>query len=104
MVAEPVVDKDAKLEVLKSEAAKHGLPLAETLAVGDGANDIPMITAAGLGIAYHPHQAAADAADAAIRHHALPALLWAQGYSRRQGVLGEDVSILALAAGRKRVV
>src|SRR3546814_9215759 len=76
---------DAKLETLKSEAAKHGLPLAETLAVGDGANDIPMLTAAGLGIAYHPHQAAADAADAVIRHHDLTALLWAQGYARRQG-------------------
>lgn len=87
-VAEPVIDKDAKLDALKSEAAKHGLPLAETLAVGDGANDIPMITAAGLGIAYHPHAAAADAADAAIRHHDLTALLWAQGYSRRQWVLG----------------
>src|SRR3546814_2355514 len=55
-VAEPIVDKDTKLETLKSEAAKHGLPLAETLAVGDGANDIPMLTAAGLGIASHPHQ------------------------------------------------
>jgi len=87
-VAEPIVDKDAKLETLKSEAAKHGLPLAETLAVGDGANDIPMLTAAGLGIAYHPHQAAADAADAVIRHHDLTALLWAQGYARRQWVLG----------------
>lgn len=87
-VAEPIVDKDAKLETLKSEAAKHRLPLADTLAIGDGANDIPMITAAGLGIAYHPHQAAADAADAVIRHHDLTALLWAQGYSRRQWVLG----------------
>jgi len=87
-VAEPIVDKDTKLETLKSEAAKHGLPLAETLAVGDGANDIPMLTAAGLGIAYHPHQAAADAADAVIRHHDLTALLWAQGYARRQWVLG----------------
>src|SRR3546814_405392 len=48
-VAEPIVDKDAKLETLKSEAAKHGLPLADTLAVGDGANDIPMLAAAGLG-------------------------------------------------------
>ncbi|ALC11876.1 phosphoserine phosphatase SerB [Sphingopyxis sp. 113P3] len=87
-VAEPIVDKDAKLETLKSEAARHALPLADTLAIGDGANDIPMITAAGLGIAYHPHQAAADAADAVIRHHDLTALLWAQGYSRRQWVLG----------------
>jgi phosphoserine phosphatase len=87
-VSEPIIDKDAKLEALKSEAARHRLPLADTLAVGDGANDIPMITAAGLGIAYHPHQAAADAADAVVRHHDLTALLWAQGYSRRQWVLG----------------
>lgn len=87
-VGEPIVDSAAKLETLKSEAAKHGLPLAETLAVGDGANDIPMITSAGLGIGYHPHPAAAEAADAAIRHHDLTALLWAQGYPRRSWVLG----------------
>ena len=87
-VIEPVVDASTKHETLTAEAAKHGLPLAETLAVGDGANDIPMITAAGLGIAYHPHTAAAQAADAAIRHHDLTALLWAQGYPRRNWVLG----------------
>jgi len=87
-VGEPIVDSSMKLETLKSEAAKHGLPLAETLAVGDGANDIPMITSAGLGIGYHPHPAAAEAADAAIRHHDLTALLWAQGYPRRSWVLG----------------
>lgn len=87
-VGEPIVDSGAKLETLKAEAAKHGLPLAETLAVGDGANDIPMITRAGLGIAYHPHAAAAEAADAVIRHHDLTALLWAQGYPRRSWVLG----------------
>jgi phosphoserine phosphatase len=87
-VNEPIVDKDAKLETLKSEAAKHGLPLAETLAVGDGANDIPMLTAAGLGIGYYPHAAAAEAADAVVRHHDLTALLWAQGYPRRSWVLG----------------
>lgn len=87
-VIEPIVDADTKLETLKAEAAKHGLPLAETLAVGDGANDIPMIAAAGLGIGYHPHPACAEAADAAIRHHDLTALLWAQGYPRRSWVLG----------------
>ena len=87
-VAEPIVDKDAKLATLTAEAAKHGLPLAETLAVGDGANDIPMITSAGLGIGYRPHPAAEEAADAAIRHHDLTALLWAQGYPRRSWVLG----------------
>jgi len=87
-VREPIVDKDAKLAALTREAAKHRLPLGETLAVGDGANDIPMITAAGLGIAYYPHAAAAEAADAVIRHHDLTALLWAQGYARRSWVLG----------------
>ena len=51
-VIEPIVDSAAKLEALKAEAAKHGLPLAETLAVGDGANDIPMITSAGRGVGY----------------------------------------------------
>jgi len=87
-VTEPVVDASTKHATLTAEAAKHGLPLADTLAVGDGANDSPMITAAGLGIAYHPHAAAAQAADAAIRHHDLTALLWAQGYPRRDWVLG----------------
>jgi phosphoserine phosphatase len=87
-VAEPIVDASAKMETLKSEAAKHGLPMGETLAVGDGANDIPMLTSAGLGIGYHPHAAVGEAADAVIRHHDLTALLWAQGYPRRSWVLG----------------
>lgn len=87
-VAEPIVDSSAKLETLRAEAAARGLTLGDTLAVGDGANDIPMITSAGLGIGYHPHPAAAAAADAAIRHHDLTALLWAQGYARRQWVMG----------------
>ena len=87
-VREPIVDAGTKLETLQAEAARLGLPLAHALAVGDGANDIPMIAAAGLGIGYRPHPAAADAADAAIRHHDLTALLWAQGYPRRQWVMG----------------
>jgi len=87
-VLEPIVDSAAKLETLKAEAAKHSLPLAETLAVGDGANDIPMITAAGLGVGYYPHPSAGAAAAAVIRHHDLTALLWAQGYPRRQWVMG----------------
>lgn len=87
-VIEPIVDSAAKLETLKAEAAKHGLPLADTLAVGDGANDIPMITSAGLGVGYYPHPAAAEAAAAVVRHHDLTALLWALGYPRRSWVLG----------------
>ena len=87
-VLDPVVDSATKLAVLEAEAAAAGLPLGATLAVGDGANDIAMIAAAGLGIGYHAHPACAEAADAAIRHHDLTAILWAQGYARRQWVPG----------------
>jgi phosphoserine phosphatase len=56
------------------------------LAVGDGANDIPMLAAAGLGIAYRARPAAAAAADARIDANDLTALLYAQGYPRREWV------------------
>ncbi len=57
-----------------------GLPLTATLAVGDGANDLPMIEAAGLGVAYHGKPAVAARARARIDHADLTALLYAQGY------------------------
>ena len=56
--------------------------LGASLAVGDGANDIPMLKAAGLGIAYHAKPVTAAAADARIEHNDLTALLYAQGYAR----------------------
>lgn len=87
-VLEPIVDSAAKLARLKSEAAEQGIKLGDTLAVGDGANDIEMIAAAGLGAGYHPHPACAEAADMVIRHHDLTALLWAQGYPRREWTYG----------------
>ena len=87
-VADPILGRNAKLATLKRLAAAEGIGLDATLAVGDGANDIPMLTAAGLGIGYYPHAAAAEAADAVVRHHDLTALLWAQGYPRRSWVLG----------------
>ena len=77
-VARPIVDAATK----RAELDAAGVPLAATLAVGDGANDIPMLTRAGLGIAYYAKPAAAAAADAAIRSGDLTALLWAQGYRR----------------------
>jgi phosphoserine phosphatase len=82
-VARPIVDAAAKRAALLAAAAARGIDLAATLAVGDGANDIPMIAAAGLGIAYHAKPKAAAAADAAVRFGDLTALLWAQGYARR---------------------
>ena len=67
-------------------AAAQGIPLDAALAVGDGANDIPMLQEAGLGIAYHAKPAAAAAADARIDANDLGAILFAQGYPVRDWV------------------
>jgi len=83
-VGEPIFGRDAKLTTLKRLAADRTLPLAATLAVGDGANDIAMIEAAGLGIAYHARPAVAARARRRIEHNDLTALLYAQGYSAEQ--------------------
>ena len=78
----PIVGAETKRRALLDTAAEQGVELADTLAVGDGANDIPMIEAAGLGVAYHAKPIVATAAGARIEHGDLTALLYAQGYSR----------------------
>jgi len=81
-VREPIVGPGTKLEALKRLAAELRLPLAATLAVGDGANDLQMVEAAGLGVAYHAKPILANRARARIDHGDLTALLYAQGYRR----------------------
>jgi phosphoserine phosphatase len=83
-VAEPILDKDAKLATLRRLAAAKGLPLSATLTVGDGANDLPMLHAAGLGVAYHAKPSVAAAARVRVDHCDLTALLWAQGYTAEE--------------------
>ncbi|HEX3502579.1 MAG TPA: phosphoserine phosphatase SerB [Xanthobacteraceae bacterium] len=85
-VADPVLGREAKLETLNALRERFGLAHEETLAVGDGANDIPMIKAAGLGVAFHAKPAVKDAAAARIDHGDLTALLYAQGYRREEFV------------------
>lgn len=87
-VAEPILDKDAKLATLRRLAAEHGLPLAATLTVGDGANDLPMLQAAGLGVAFRAKPSVAAAARVRIDHADLTALLWIQGYTEQESVGG----------------
>ena len=79
-VGEPILGRAAKLEALELHAKEHGLGISETLAVGDGANDLAMIKRAGLGVAYHAKPVVAQAADAAIQYGDLSALLYLQGY------------------------
>ena len=83
-VAEPILGREAKLDALNELRRRLGLSREETLAIGDGANDIPMIQAAGLGVSYHGKPAVAEAAAARIDHGDLTALLYAQGYSRAE--------------------
>ena len=85
-VKKPTVGADAKLATLREEAAALGIGMEATLAVGDGANDLPMVQSAGLGIAYRAKPIVAAAAGARVEHGDLTALLWAQGIPRREWV------------------
>jgi phosphoserine phosphatase len=87
-VAEPILGREAKLEALTTLRDRFRLSREDTLAVGDGANDIPMIGAAGLGVAFHGKPALREAAAACIDHGDLTALLYAQGYRRDEFVAG----------------
>ncbi len=81
-VEEPVLGQTAKREALLGLCERHGIPVSDTLAVGDGANDLEMLAQAGLGIAFRAKPAVAAAARARVDHSDLTALLYAQGYSR----------------------
>lgn len=80
LVQEPILGRAAKLQALLEEAEALGLPLSETLAVGDGANDLGMIEVAGLGVAYRAKPIVAAQANAKVDHADLTALLYFQGY------------------------
>jgi len=79
-VGEPILGKQAKLESLREFCSTEGLVLDQTMAVGDGANDIPMLSGAGTGVAFHAKPAVAAAAKFTVDHGDLTALLYLQGY------------------------
>lgn len=85
-VAGEIVDAAAKRQALLDMREQMGLPPEAVLAVGDGANDAPMIEEAGLGIAYRGKPKLLAVADARINHNDLTALLWAQGIPKREWV------------------
>lgn len=86
-VIPPILGRQAKFERLVAEASGMGLSLAQTLTVGDGANDLDMILAAGLGIAFHAKPIVAQKAKWRIRHTDLTALLYAQGYHQTEFIV-----------------
>jgi phosphoserine phosphatase len=88
-VAEPVLGREAKRDYLLTLRQRLDLSRDDTVAVGDGANDIPMIEAAGLGVAFHAKPTLREVADACIEHGDLTALLYAQGYRREEFAAGK---------------
>jgi phosphoserine phosphatase len=82
----PIVDAAAKRRLAEQILASRGLGAESLLAVGDGANDVPLIELAGLGVGYRPKPALAKAAGGLVRHHDLTALLWMQGIPRAEWV------------------
>jgi phosphoserine phosphatase len=83
-VAMPILGREAKLQALEDAVAQLKISFDETLAVGDGANDLAMIQKAGLGVAYHAKPVVAAAAGASIAHNDLTALLYLQGYKNSE--------------------
>lgn len=86
-VRQPIVDAERKRTELIAHAGNLQIDILATIAIGDGANDIPMIAASGLGIAYHAKEKARAAADAAIDHGDLTAVLYAMGIPRRDWIM-----------------
>jgi phosphoserine phosphatase len=77
----PILGREAKLQALEEAVASLRIGFEDSLAVGDGANDLAMIQRAGLGVAYHAKPVVAQGAGAAINHNDLTALLYLQGYA-----------------------
>jgi phosphoserine phosphatase len=87
-VAEPIFGRDGKRAALLEMRQELGLAKEDTMAIGDGANDLDMIVEAGLGVAYHAKPKVAAAAAARIDHGDLTALLYVQGYKRDEFAQG----------------
>jgi len=78
------VDAEAKASSLADWAARAGVPLRSTIAIGDGANDLPMLHAAGLGVAFHAKPIVRANADRSISSVGLDGLLYLMGISERE--------------------
>jgi phosphoserine phosphatase len=85
-VIEPILDKQSKLDALNRVARECNLSITETLAVGDGANDLPMLQTAGLGVAYHAKTSVQKQAAARVNFTDLTTLLYAQGITKSEWV------------------
>jgi len=79
-----IVDREGKAEALRRFAAQYAVPLAQTVAIGDGANDIDMLRTAGLGIAFNAKAALRENAEVSVNTPFLDAVLYVLGISRSE--------------------
>lgn len=91
-VARPILGREAKETALRAHAQELGAELTQTIAIGDGANDLAMIGAAGLGVAFHAKPAVAEAASARIDHGDLCGLLFLAGIAEHHWTLPEPIT------------
>jgi phosphoserine phosphatase len=89
-VEPPILGKEAKLATLRHLSSSRGFATADAVTVGDGANDVPMLKEAGLGVAFHAKPAVAAQVPAHVDHADLTALLYLQGYRRSEFVERPD--------------
>lgn len=87
MVAEPILDKTAKLDFLHRYCADLGITAEDAMTIGDGANDLPMLQAAGFGVGYHPKSIVRNEIGNCILYGDLTAALYAQGYTAKDFVI-----------------
>jgi phosphoserine phosphatase len=80
----PILDKEGKVTALRQLTAEHGLSVEDAAAIGDGANDLPMLLAAGLGVAFYGKPLLKEQVQAQINHNDLTALLFFQGYRQEE--------------------
>ena len=82
-VSGEIVDAQRKAQLLRETASNEGIALQQTIAIGDGANDLPMLSTAGLGVAFHAKQVVRETARHAISNFGLDAVLYLIGFSDR---------------------
>ncbi|AEI37063.1 MAG: phosphoserine phosphatase SerB [Zymomonas mobilis subsp. pomaceae] len=85
-VLDPILGPETKKEILLEECARYNISIEDSITLGDGANDIPMIQAAGLGVAYHAKPRTVSMSDAHISYGDMTTILYAQGYTSDQWV------------------
>ncbi len=88
-VLEPILGRDAKASALQEIGFRLGLQHSDAIAVGDGANDLGMLAMAGTGVAFHAKPSVAAQCEMRVNHGDLTALLYIQGYSRKEFVSGQ---------------